>query len=285
MNEIHQYNNENSDILHVAISMQISVGRVLELIDLCPMAVRHRSYGAYGAYPIHVACTYFQSDAEIVIRKLAQVYPNACTEEDDYGKYPIHCALNGDQPIPVFKLLIDLDPLALQRQTKDKGYAPLHTACMLGSQESLIEYLIRHPKILVNCKDHNGNTPLHVACYNQSNEAFKILFKHPNIDVNVRNNFGLTPLHIRYLSTVQQLLDHPHIFINKKDNYGETPLDKIQSHIQEYKKLFPEASGHICCDTNAHECIEIKCLLEEFTVKRRWQAYQYFLSSYNDGLL
>lgn len=105
---------------------------------------------------------------------------------------------------------------------------------------------------------------------------------------------------------IKNLLDHPFIIINHKNNDNKTPLDLIKdaikimelswdedadedayydydsddedSDIEPTRQLYEKQYGrHIF-----PEWIKSKELLEEFTVRRRFHAYQFLLSDILD---
>ena len=93
---------------------------------------------------------------------------------------------------------------------------PLHYACMkspthlnreIRDCNSIIYWLIENHANM-NAIDENGDTPLHIALYNEFQEAsYILLLKGAN--VSIQNNKGLTPLHIMcakgYLSMIHMM--------------------------------------------------------------------------------
>jgi len=77
------------------------------------------------------------------------------------------------------------------------------------------DYLTSHShsvaSYVVNEKDHNGNTPLHLAVSRRGVEIFEVLLNDPRTKVNEKNNDGKTALHYAivrdyYAETVWMLL-------------------------------------------------------------------------------
>ena len=84
------------------------------------------------------------------------------------------------------------------------GSTPLHVACGYSqyeltiewnqdnninnySYEKMVEQLLQHPDIDVNCRDNSGETPLHKAIIGR-NCSHRQLLNHPSINVNYNNN-------------------------------------------------------------------------------------------------
>ena len=87
--------------------------------------------------------------------------------------------------------------------------------------------------ISVLSQDEQGNTPLHWACYNSSEEAINFLLSYmtDKKDINIKNKDGKTPLHISILtekpSLIKKLIKRG-ADINIKDKEGKTPIDLAQ---------------------------------------------------------
>ena len=102
-------------------------------------------------------------------------------------------------------------------------------------------------KVLVNKKDENGRTPLHIAC-NEANLEIVQLFIGYGANVHERDNEGWTPLHTvcnqvdffncrhekpiffrkgKAAECVKMLIKHG-ANLNETDNEGWTPLPCLQ---------------------------------------------------------
>ena len=110
--------------------------------------------------------------------------------------------------------------------TSKKGLNVLHMAAQGNNPNIIIFFKVKY-NISVLSKDSQGNTPLHWACYNSSEEAINFLLSFMN-DINVQNNEGKTPLHIAVFtekpSLIKKLIKRG-ADINIKDKEGKTPLD------------------------------------------------------------
>ena len=110
--------------------------------------------------------------------------------------------------------------------TSKKGLNVLHMAAQGNNPNIIIFFKVKY-NISVLSKDSQGNTPLHWACYNSSEEAINFLLSFMN-DINVQNNEGKTPLHIAVFtekpSLIKKLIKRG-ADISIKDKEGKTPLD------------------------------------------------------------
>ena len=116
--------------------------------------------------------------------------------------------------------------------TSKKGLNVLHMAAQ-GNNPNLIIYFKIKYNISVLSQDAQGNTPLHWACYNSSEEAINFLLSYMTDikDINIKNKDGKTPLHISVLtekpSLIKKLIKRG-ADINIKDKDGKTPIDLAQ---------------------------------------------------------
>lgn len=144
----------------------------------------------------------------------------------------------------------DTDKFEINR-TDNNGYTALHALISTFDKEDekLLTLLLSHPKIDVNSKNNNLDTPLHTALnWHKSIGAIRFLLQHPGIKVNEVNQYGFTQLHIiakrtgltcfnnnkidaRYISNaVDQILwwqlhhalyEHKHFFDYSGENMAE----------------------------------------------------------------
>lgn len=52
---------------------------------------------------------------------------------------------------------------------------------------------------VINCRDKDGNTPLHFAAYHHNHQAMRLMLKSSNVNVNIENKNGLTVLDVAVL--------------------------------------------------------------------------------------
>ncbi|MCM8534400.1 MAG: ankyrin repeat domain-containing protein [Lentisphaeraceae bacterium] len=107
---------------------------------------------------------------------------------------------------------------------RDKnGNTLMHMAAECGHQ-NVVEFLLKKGA-LINRKNSEGNTPLHLSVSNRKSNALAFMVKK-GANVNARNNSGESPLHLAVWSTVyvEKLLDAG-ADINARDNFSDTPLN------------------------------------------------------------
>jgi rabankyrin-5 len=68
---------------------------------------------------------------------------------------------------------------------------PLHLACSWG-RERIVSALLEH-KCEINKPEVDGNTPLHIAIQNQHTSIIEMLLREPKIDLTIRNKDAQTP--------------------------------------------------------------------------------------------
>ena len=110
--------------------------------------------------------------------------------------------------------------------TSKNGLNVLHMAAQGNNPNIIIYFKIKY-NISVLSTDLQGNTPLHWASYNSSEEAINFLLSYMT-DLNIKNNDGKTPLHIAVFtekpSLIKKLIKRG-ADINIKDKNGKTPYD------------------------------------------------------------
>ncbi|KAF7850242.1 hypothetical protein BT93_L5698 [Corymbia citriodora subsp. variegata] len=109
--------------------------------------------------------------------------------------------MNGDLPIHVaskmgyVELIKKLHPIS--EFPNGRGQTVLHAAAKYG-QASAVRYILRHPELrmLINDRDHAGNTALHLAAMHSQPAALIPLMLDKRIDLFVLNHECLTALDI-----------------------------------------------------------------------------------------
>ncbi|KAJ6757141.1 ANKYRIN REPEAT-CONTAINING PROTEIN ITN1-LIKE [Salix koriyanagi] len=148
-----------------------------------------------GFSPIHLASA--KGHWEIV-RRMLVCRPDLALIKDEDGKNPLHTAASkGRSQVlrEVFSIesAQDLTPKgenAFHVAVKHNQYKALETLIQLSSENQVLNEL-------VNAKDEDGNTLLHLACAAKNSKIVKLLVSvQTNVEVNAVNSEGLTALDI-----------------------------------------------------------------------------------------
>ncbi|XP_073004729.1 protein ACCELERATED CELL DEATH 6-like isoform X4 [Typha latifolia] len=105
---------------------------------------------------------------------------------DESGSTPLHYAASAKND----KMCPDLDELL-----DNKGRNLLHTAVEYKST-AIVRYVCGRSELvkLMNARDFEGNTPLHLAVRSGDQEIVSLLIRNKRVYLNIMNNEGLTPL-------------------------------------------------------------------------------------------
>ncbi|KAK3404666.1 hypothetical protein EUGRSUZ_K00973 [Eucalyptus grandis] len=166
-----------------------------KIIDQLPKLIHVRDEN--GGTPLHVAASVGNDDAvELLLKK----YPHLALQSDKNGSYPIHIACEGWNGLVFRQLLAGtwFDPAEIKN---NKGQNILHVAAKAGNDYAVSRICKEYsePDItekLMNSKDDDGNTPLHLATMHNHCEVMRSLTKAEGINLRLRNNDGLTALDV-----------------------------------------------------------------------------------------
>ena len=106
-----------------------------------------------------------------------------------------------------------------------EGQTPLHNAARNNHLE-VVRYFINHCDPMT--RDNNGNRPFHYACLYGNFNIVRCLFSEAHCNPSCENNDGETPLHLAcsygHLNITQYLINEVHCNPSCENNDGETPL-------------------------------------------------------------
>ncbi|XP_073262190.1 protein ACCELERATED CELL DEATH 6-like [Populus alba] len=125
-------------------------------------------------------------------RLLVSRCPVAASQRNDEGNLPIHVACQKGHLEVVRELLIFwLDPMDF---LNEKGQNILHVAAGSG-QMKIVDEILRNQDLeaLINEKDCDGNTPLHLAAMYCCSEIVQALVSDMRVDKMIVNNEKLKP--------------------------------------------------------------------------------------------
>ncbi|XP_074296782.1 uncharacterized protein LOC141627384 [Silene latifolia] len=135
----------------------------------------------------------------VIVRDLLRVGHNPCLARSKEGLVPLHLAIMKGGRVEVVEELIRACPESI-RMTVDKGDMALHLCVKFGNLEAL-QVLVKEVMVaendgvdLLNARNDDGYTTLHLAALYKNFEIMKYLMSRPGIELNAMNNNGLTAL-------------------------------------------------------------------------------------------
>ncbi|GAB4854135.1 hypothetical protein Ancab_022718 [Ancistrocladus abbreviatus] len=172
---------EDDTVLHIAEILGAILDGNSALVDSFDEEGRTPlSYAAYIGYLEGVQ--YFH-----------ETFSDQTFKPDCNGYFPIHWACSGGHE-RVVKHFLQHFPKTSNLLTK-KGQNILHIAALNG-KANVVEHLLKlpEPERLMNLKDVDGNTPLHLATIGKHPKAVHVLTKDKRVHLELQNKRGLTPL-------------------------------------------------------------------------------------------
>ncbi|KAF3682334.1 putative cyclin-dependent kinases regulatory subunit 1-like [Capsicum annuum] len=188
---------------------------------------------AGGENPLHIACIVGHAD---FARDLIKLKREFAAELNQDGLSPFHIAsANGNMDI--VKLLLNLDHNLCQIKGREQT-VPLHYAAIKGRVRVVTELIAASPDCITDCTARN-ETALHLAVTNYQFEAFGVLVEHlkkmkKEEVLNKKDDQGNTILHVaiskRQYEVVkfllrEQVIPRSAVEVNSSNKGGLTPLD------------------------------------------------------------
>ncbi|XP_010058562.2 ankyrin repeat-containing protein BDA1 [Eucalyptus grandis] len=217
---------------------------VQELLKLMPKFAE--KVNADGFSPLHITAA--RGDVEIT-RELLKVGQHLCSVKGRERRIPLHYAvINGE--LDVMKVLLSTSPDSVEETTARKEMA-LHLA-VKNNRFDVVVVLVEHLKKynkekVINWKDHEGNTVLHLAAASKNFEVVKFILhgtglKYKVVKVNALNESGLTPLDVLTLSQMGEGdREMREILVRAGARHGKGISDR------------PASSGLVSADEDASE--------------------------------
>ncbi|XP_043695243.1 protein ACCELERATED CELL DEATH 6-like [Telopea speciosissima] len=202
---------------------------------------------ADGRTPLHYAASFGHFEEA---RCLLQKDTSIAHEMDDQGHCPIHVAASKGY-IDIIQAIPEYCPGA-RETSNEKGQNIVHLAAKNG-RSNLITYMLQQKSKfgkLINAKDINGNTPLHLATKNSHPKVVCILMRD-NVDMTIMNDEGLTALDIAEKKQMDDTISFPKVLtltalrINNAPSGRPPPIiekNKSKGNLKKeyYEKKFKE---------------------------------------------
>ncbi|KAF8010566.1 hypothetical protein BT93_J1261 [Corymbia citriodora subsp. variegata] len=148
---------------------------------------------AGGGTPLHLAAYVNYVDG---VKFLVNEFTSSAIEYDKEGYLPIHVACKMGH-LETIKHLLQHWPDPEELLNFKEGQNILHVAAKYG-RASIVKYILSNPELeeLINVKDKEGNTPLHLATLQWQPEVLLSLTRDNKVDLKLVNNSNLTALDI-----------------------------------------------------------------------------------------
>ncbi|KAK3404680.1 hypothetical protein EUGRSUZ_K00989 [Eucalyptus grandis] len=168
-------------------------GVLEKILDRLPKLLHVK--GEDGRTPLHSAASVGNVEAvQLLLRKCRYL----ALQTDKNGYYPIHIACEGDK-VKIIPELLKIWPNLAEMKNK-KGQNILHVAAKVGKNNT-VQCILKECsdpviKNLVNSKDDDGNTPLHLASMYNHCHVMLSLVRDKRSNVKLLNNDQKTALDV-----------------------------------------------------------------------------------------
>ncbi|RVW50825.1 Ankyrin repeat-containing protein BDA1 [Vitis vinifera] len=199
-----------------------NVADLFNLLEADPL-ILERLVTASADTPLHVAahagtpgfCKGSHQAQVQCVRRLIEISSELCCLKGRDGMTPLHCASVKGRA-ETMNLLLSASPLCVLEVT-ERGETALHIAAknnQLDALRVLVEWLWRSKTLVViNSKDGDGNTVLHLAAARKNHQAIELLLSCNDgvpevLEVNAINKKGLTALDLLMLCPCESGIVH-----------------------------------------------------------------------------
>ena len=190
--------------------------------------------------PIHIACC--KGNLQIVQYLVKERHWDLQCEDSD-GLTPLHhacgCQVRYSYRFEREKVCINLelvlflvkecgrDPMKITGRYLNDESSPIAMAC----KQCDLALLKALTSADVNCRDKNGDTPLHLACKYKAMEIIRYLIEQAKCDPTIQNSKGELPLHVACNQGSLEMVELvSECNVNSRTNDGDTPLHIACKH-------------------------------------------------------
>ena len=183
--------------LHIACqSKKLSIVQLA--FDSYPEAIHERNYRGY--VPLDIAR--MRSIARVGERSLIVAFleqqlrlerqAHQCVVQDDQGQLPIHQAMRNNASPGTIKLMVMANPNSMIA-ADHQGSTPLHIACQMGNFGA-VKYLVESNRDSLQFRDADGASPLYCACHGGNCAVINYILDQSNHGVSMTNSEGKLPI-------------------------------------------------------------------------------------------
>merc|ERR1711915_113450 len=148
-----------------------------------------------------------KGDIDIVRSLLAAEKADVNVKDDD-GVPALHLAVYNNH-VNIVNILLDNSKIRLENTSANNKGTALHGACYFN-HFSIIEVIAKHERFtqeLLNMKNKDGETAVHVSVKYGYLEGLKTLAEVPGVDFNSRNGKGQTLMEVATEKNYQEILE------------------------------------------------------------------------------
>lgn len=148
-----------------------------------------------GSTPLHMATTWETKMSKRIIKLLMETDKSAAYLSDNTGSFPIHAAAERMYPHAARIILKRCPGCAVLQDGKGKTF--LHIA--VQKERSLVVLFAcwrRKFAPILNIRDNEGNTALHLVAMVGNQWSFYFIIQNPHVQLDLVNRKGETPMDI-----------------------------------------------------------------------------------------
>ncbi|KAJ7577681.1 ankyrin repeat-containing domain protein, partial [Mycena floridula] len=184
-----------------------------QIVDLlcCRADVNPNSNDLFARPPLYYAIYYNHGDPDSPLKLAANCghvdivdlllkYPDIDPNWKGAGYPPLRYAIMSGH-LKVIDLLLqhsDIQPNLMSGREGQEWIMPPLTSAVLYEYvtKGMVERLLQHPDVYVNCRDSAGRTPLLWATFSKDENVVlvEVLLQHPHIQPDIPDHMGRTPL-------------------------------------------------------------------------------------------